>query len=134
MSIPANTVPMTGHDTVVIYVKSDLAPQTTPFASAIVDGVASVSGVGLVDLDLDAGQLGGSVTWTTPADVAQVVGCDIHTHAHAQDSLCNIFVEQMSAVGHLYNFFGQGYGYEYHSSGRPLHDVLRAGPPTQINQ
>ena len=44
------------------------------------------------------------------------LGCDIHTHAHAQDSLHNHFAEQMSTVGSLYNSFGQGYGYEYHSS------------------
>ena len=44
------------------------------------------------------------------------MGCDIHTHAHAQTSLQNVFVEQMGTAGSLYNFFGQWYGYEHHSS------------------
>ena len=29
------------------------------------------------------------------------LGCDIHTHAHAQDSLLNTFVERMGTVGNL---------------------------------
>ena len=44
------------------------------------------------------------------------MGCDIRTHAHAQDSLYNTFVQTNSTAGSLYNLFGQGYGCEYHSS------------------
>ena len=42
-------------------------------------------------------------------------GCDIHTHAHAQESLQDIFREQMGTNWSLWNFWGQGHGYEYHS-------------------
>ena len=45
------------------------------------------------------------------------LGRDIHTRAHAQDSLWNNFAElNNSTTGSLQNSFGQGYGYEYRSS------------------
>ena len=56
----------------VVYTKSSLAEQTTPAALSLTDVISSVSGVGFVDKDLDAGELGGVVTWTAPGDVAQV--------------------------------------------------------------
>ena len=44
------------------------------------------------------------------------LSCDTHIHAHAQDSLYDNIVSQNSTAGSLSKFFGQGYGYEYHSS------------------
>ena len=57
---------------VVVYTKSSLVEQTTPTALSLTDVISSVSGVGFVDKDLDAGELGGVVTWTAPGDVSQV--------------------------------------------------------------
>ena len=50
--------------------------------------------------------------------VIKSMGCDIRTHAnaHAQESLLNTFAKQMGTVRNLQNLFGQGHGYEYHSS------------------
>ena len=45
-----------------------------------------------------------------------MLGCDIHTHAHAQDSLYNKVVQQHSTAGSLCIVFRQGHGYEHHSS------------------
>ena len=39
---------------------------------------------------------------------AELLGCDTHTQAHAQDSLYDKFAEHNSTAGSLYNFFGQG--------------------------
>ena len=61
------------------------------------------------------------------------LGCDIPTRAHAQDSLQNDVVEQMSTVGCLYNLFGQRHGYECHSSIYVAGDAGSAGhPPTLL--
>ena len=43
------------------------------------------------------------------------MGCDIHTHAHAQEDLQNMFLEHMGTVRCLQNLVWQGHGYEYHS-------------------
>ena len=51
---------------------------------------------------------------TTPC---LALGCDIHTHAHAQDSFVEHICITNSIAGSLKNLFGQGYGCEYHSSG-----------------
>ena len=42
--------------------------------------------------------------------------CRGEGRAQAQNSLENKLVEHNNKAGSLYNFFGQGYGYEYHSS------------------
>ena len=52
------------------------------------------------------------------------LSCDI---THAQDSSYNRFVRQTSTAGSSYDFFGQGCGYECHSSW-PLRALLRSGP------
>ena len=57
---------------IVVYTKSTLVEQTTPQAVAISDDDSSVSSAALVDADLDATQLGGSVTWTAPATTSSV--------------------------------------------------------------
>ena len=43
--------------------RSTLVEQTTPFAHLIFDAVASASGANFTDLDLDANQLAGPVSW-----------------------------------------------------------------------
>lgn len=57
---------------VVVYARSLLVEQTTPVAFSIGDTDSSVTGVGFVDKDLDLLELGGAVTWTTPAESSQV--------------------------------------------------------------
>ena len=44
------------------------------------------------------------------------ISCDIHTDAHAQDSLYNEYVEEMGTVGCLSTILLQGHGYEFTSS------------------
>ena len=55
------------------------------------------------------------------------LGCDVHTHAHVQDSLQNMLVEEMGTVGSLQNSFWQGYGHEYHSSLPAFLDLFGPG-------
>ena len=57
---------------VLVYEKSSLAEQTTPTALNLTDVISSVSSVGFVDKDLDAGELGGTVTWMAPEELSQV--------------------------------------------------------------
>ena len=46
--------------------------QSTPFEHEIFDANASVSSILLTDRDLDASELGGSVSWTLPPDASRV--------------------------------------------------------------
>jgi len=68
LTLPAET-PLGSFTHVLAYAKSVLAEQTTPTWAAIVDTVGSVAGIVLQDLDLDTGELGGSMTWTPAVDV-----------------------------------------------------------------
>ena len=44
----------------------------------MVDSVASVSSVAFLDRDLDANQLGGSISWVSPADTNLVTGYNVY--------------------------------------------------------
>jgi hypothetical protein len=57
---------------IVVYTKSSLAEQTTPADLYISDSVESVSNIAFVDRDLDAGEIGETLTWTAPLDVSLV--------------------------------------------------------------
>eukprot|EP00435_Cladocopium_sp_Y103_P001321 s3583_g1.t1 len=57
---------------VLVFTVSSFFEQTTPTAIALVDSVASVSNVQCDDLDLDADEMGGVVTWTEPLDTSLV--------------------------------------------------------------
>ncbi|CAE7297577.1 PIF1, partial [Symbiodinium necroappetens] len=58
---------------VTVFTRSVLLEQTTPAAVAVSDTIASVSGVDFLDLDLDEGEVGGTLTWDRPPDRQQVV-------------------------------------------------------------
>jgi len=55
------------------YTKSALVEQSTPAAFKIHDTLSRCTNVTFIDLDLDATQLGGDVTWFAPDDVAHVI-------------------------------------------------------------
>jgi len=56
-----------------VYARSALAEQTTPTQFLISDAASTVQGLHFIDKDLDAGELGGIVTWQTPVDTSQLV-------------------------------------------------------------
>ncbi|CAE7717893.1 PIF1 [Symbiodinium sp. CCMP2456] len=58
--------------TVLVYASSSLAEQTTPLALAFNDTDSSVSSISFTDRDLDAEEIGGTISWTEPADPALV--------------------------------------------------------------
>mmetsp|Transcript_47604 Transcript_47604/g.137509 ORF Transcript_47604/g.137509 Transcript_47604/m.137509 type:complete len:705 (+) Transcript_47604:60-2174(+) len=58
---------------VIVYSRSSLAEATTPVSVSIVDVAASASGVTFTDTDQDVAELGGTVSWTAPANTADVV-------------------------------------------------------------
>ena len=78
VAIPANVATSASEDTwthLVVYSKSSmdlLAEQTTPVALAISDSGASAQSPSFTDEDLDAGQLGGTVTWQAPTDTSHL--------------------------------------------------------------
>ncbi|CAJ1427337.1 unnamed protein product [Effrenium voratum] len=60
------------------YARSSLFEQTTPTGLLLEDTNASVSSTGFADLDLDAKEVGGQVTWNLPEDLAQVTGLEVY--------------------------------------------------------
>ncbi|CAL1130807.1 unnamed protein product [Cladocopium goreaui] len=60
--VPENT-PLLRHTHLLVYARSALEEQTTPASVVIVETLAIVSNVSFLDLDLDANDLGGRVTW-----------------------------------------------------------------------
>jgi hypothetical protein len=63
---------------VVLFAASVLAEQTTPAAvTSLTDVAVSVSAVQFEDLDLDVGELGGNLSWTPPASVADVIAYNV---------------------------------------------------------
>ncbi|CAK9114838.1 unnamed protein product [Durusdinium trenchii] len=64
--VPENT-PLLDHSHLLIYARSTLEEQSTPASVVIIETVASVSNITFVDLDLDAGELGGRITFKAPA-------------------------------------------------------------------
>ena len=70
----APETPLANNGLVLIYLKSSLAEQTTPFAHEINDTIASVSQVSFNDLDLDLEQFGGIISWTEPPEPEPVEG------------------------------------------------------------
>ena len=55
----------------VFHTKSSLAEQSTPTSLNLTDVISSVSSLRFVDKDLDAGELGGMVTWEAPQAAPQ---------------------------------------------------------------
>jgi hypothetical protein len=68
----AADVPKLSKSHIVVYTESQLTEQTTPTATYIIDRSSSVSAFAFADKDLDAGEIGGDVTWTAPIDISQV--------------------------------------------------------------
>ncbi|CAK9114767.1 unnamed protein product [Durusdinium trenchii] len=63
----------------VVYSRSSLVEQSTPGAVVIIDVSAAVEQLSFVDLDLDASELGGEVTWSPPTSgLEQVNGYGVY--------------------------------------------------------
>ncbi|CAE7198832.1 unnamed protein product [Symbiodinium sp. CCMP2592] len=71
-AVPPDT-PLLSFTHLTIFARSELVEQTTPMALPIVDSVSSVSNVSFTDLDLDAGDLGGSLEWSLPSSDIELV-------------------------------------------------------------
>ncbi|CAE7192730.1 unnamed protein product, partial [Symbiodinium sp. KB8] len=70
----APETPLANSGLVLIYLKSSLAEQTTPFGQEINDTIASVSQVSFDDLDVDLEQFGGIISWMEPPEPEPVEG------------------------------------------------------------
>ncbi|CAK9114761.1 unnamed protein product [Durusdinium trenchii] len=75
--LPAET-PLENYTHLLVYLRSSLVEQSTPFAHLIVDVFASVSQISFVDLDLDLEQFGGTISWSEPVDTAAVQSYQIY--------------------------------------------------------
>ncbi|CAL1129524.1 unnamed protein product [Cladocopium goreaui] len=73
--------PLRNFTHILIYTSSTLAEQTTPEAHLILDAFASVSGVSFQDLDLDLGELGGTVLWLEPQTSQRLLAYDVYLAA-----------------------------------------------------
>ncbi|CAE7861988.1 unnamed protein product, partial [Symbiodinium necroappetens] len=71
-AIPPDT-PLLSFTHLTIFARSELVEQTTPMALPIVDSVSSVSNVSFTDLDLDVGDLGGTLEWSLPSSDIELV-------------------------------------------------------------
>ncbi len=69
-----------------MFTKSTLGEQTTPAALALTDVSKGVSAVSFGDLDLDANQVGGDVSWTPPASEAGIVPYETYLATDAAGS------------------------------------------------
>jgi hypothetical protein len=70
-----------------VYTRSALFEQTTAAAFAIEDNHALALGVTFVDQDLDAMDVGGTVTWGTPNDANMVDHYAVYFAADAMGSI-----------------------------------------------
>jgi uncharacterized OB-fold protein len=77
MAIDVDT-PKDASSYIVVYTKSSLFEQTTPDAVAIIDTDSSVTGVEFTDVDLDANELAGSITWSSPSSVSHVTSYSVY--------------------------------------------------------
>mmetsp|Transcript_80879 Transcript_80879/g.203437 ORF Transcript_80879/g.203437 Transcript_80879/m.203437 type:complete len:1087 (+) Transcript_80879:96-3356(+) len=75
--VPLDT-PAGSYNHIVAYTKSALTEQTTPVGLLIHNAYGAVTDITLEDKDLDAGQLGGTITWTAPSDEAQLVEYNVY--------------------------------------------------------
>eukprot|EP00439_Symbiodinium_sp_Y106_P041770 s2503_g5.t1 len=71
-AVPPDT-PLLSFTHLTIFARSELVEQTTPMALPIVDSVSSVSNASFTDLDLDAGDLGGTLEWSLPSSDIELV-------------------------------------------------------------
>jgi len=62
----------------LIYTQSMLMEQTTPVWHSITDNFASVSNISFPEFDLDAGDLGGELSWDPPEDDSLVTSYNIY--------------------------------------------------------
>ncbi|CAE8581857.1 unnamed protein product, partial [Polarella glacialis] len=92
-SLGAET-PLGGHGFAVVYATSSLLEQTTPAAAALSDTSGIVSSLTFQDLDLDALQLGGDISWTPPTDAAQV----LHYAAYLAEDASGLNAVQIGAL------------------------------------
>jgi hypothetical protein len=69
--VPADTQ-LEPYSHLVVYTRSVLVEQTTPVATTLSDNAAVVSNVVFSDRDLDAGDIGGNLTFSEPADTRAV--------------------------------------------------------------
>ncbi|CAE6912079.1 unnamed protein product [Symbiodinium natans] len=83
----------------LVYGRSPLEEQTTPSSVVIIETIASVANVSFTDLDLDAGELGGTVSFLPPASAERVVSYVAYLSTGFGDSMSDRTCEE--AVGIL---------------------------------
>ncbi|CAE6912196.1 unnamed protein product [Symbiodinium natans] len=74
----ATETPIPAMSNLLIYTQSALMEQTTPAYHAITDNFASVSNITFPEFDLDAGDLGGELSWDPPEDESLVTAYNIY--------------------------------------------------------
>ncbi len=74
----------------LVYTTSTLAEQSTPAPAVLTDVISSVSSLAFADLDLDAAELGGAVTWVAAADESQVTGYDVYLSGTQVNEVCQL--------------------------------------------
>ena len=77
MTLPAETA-LGSLTHIVVYMASSLVEQTSPAAAGVSDIAASVINVSFPDLDLDEGDISGTVTWMMPSDRSVVTNYIVH--------------------------------------------------------
>eukprot|EP00928_Gymnodinium_smaydae_P018052 TRINITY_DN16876_c0_g4_i1.p1 TRINITY_DN16876_c0_g4~~TRINITY_DN16876_c0_g4_i1.p1 ORF type:complete len:6319 (+),score=1016.24 TRINITY_DN16876_c0_g4_i1:2009-18958(+) len=83
--LPVDT-PISNYTHIVVYSMSSLVEQTTPGSLDIVDVISSVSDVGMIDKDLDAMELGGTIVWTEPQSLLNTRGYAVYLATTAAGS------------------------------------------------
>ncbi|CAE7214162.1 unnamed protein product [Symbiodinium sp. CCMP2592] len=77
LDMPTDT-PVGSNTDIVVYTRSTLVEQTTPASLSFSDTVASVSGLAFPDLDLDGGEVGGTLDWSPPTEMTYVSAFNVY--------------------------------------------------------
>jgi len=73
----------TTHTYICVYAVSSLAMSSSPAALQFYDVDSPVRNLAFTDLDLDVGQLGGTISWVAPADTVEVTGYVVYRSTSA---------------------------------------------------
>ncbi|CAL1125743.1 unnamed protein product [Cladocopium goreaui] len=88
-----------------VYTRSTLAEQSTPVTAGFSDTYAAVENVTFPDFDLDATDLGGSLTWEEPSDASVITHYEVYIARTLADEspaavalLCSANLQELQAV------------------------------------
>jgi len=73
----------TTHTYICVYAVSSLAMSSSPAAIQFYDVDSPVRNLAFTDLDLDVGQLGGTISWVAPSDTVEVTGYVVYRSTSA---------------------------------------------------